>query len=56
MNVFNVCNTIPNAKIKSKLNIRDFNKCDVGFFITSFEKTLFFMMSVFFTLFCINIF
>lgn len=54
--VFNVCNIIPNAKIKSKLNIRDFNKCDVGFVITSFENTLFFMMSVFFTLFCIIIF
>lgn len=38
---------IPNAKITIKVNIRDFNKCDVGFVITSFENTLFFMMSVF---------
>lgn len=56
MNVFNVYNIIPNAKIKSKINIRDFNKCDVGFVIKRFENTLFFMMSVFFTLFCIIIF
>lgn len=56
MNLFYVCNIIPNAKIKSILNIRDFNKCDVGFVIKSFANTLFFMMSVFFTLFCIIIF
>lgn len=43
--------------LKSKANIiRDFNKCYVGFVITSFENTLFFMTSVFFTLFCIIIF
>lgn len=53
MNVFNVCNIILSAKIKSKINIRDFNKCDVRFVITSFENTIFFMMTVFFTLFCI---
>lgn len=47
---------IPNAKIKSKVNIRDFNKCDVVFVITSFENTLSFMMPVFFTLFCNIIF
>lgn len=50
MNVFNVCNIMSNSKTTNKVNIRDFNKCDIVFVITSFENTLFFMMSVLFTL------